>query len=99
MNEKNQLHLVLKWGTKDRQEMQETRNNMQTENRKLEEEIRYKIGKKQIMFLLIFIIFREKINTLWTQNEGLGNDAAAFLRTGLLEARQIEIDYIEKVIL
>ena len=51
------------------------------------------------MFLLIFIIFREKINTLWTQNEGLGNDAAAFLRTGLLEARQIEIDYIEKVIL
>ena len=50
MNEKNQLHLVLKWGTKDRQEMQETRNNMQTENRKLEEEIRYKIGKRKLCF-------------------------------------------------
>ncbi|XP_023332689.1 uncharacterized protein LOC111704631 [Eurytemora carolleeae] len=71
--------VVLKWGTKDRQEMQETRNNMQTENRKLEEDI------------------RKKIDTLWNHNEGLGNDAAAFMRTALLEARQIEIDYIQKV--
>lgn len=52
---------MLKWGTKDRQEMQETRNNMQTENRKLEEDIRYKIGKNKIMFLLVLFFLGKKL--------------------------------------